>query len=56
MINYGYVNHQVEFIETRHLASKLVLTWLYLVKTRVILGRKDVSKNVESQFVNGGIY
>ena len=33
-------------------AKKLVLIWLYLVKMRVILGRKDVSMNIKCWFVN----
>ena len=37
------------------LYNKKVLIWLYLVKITVILGKKDVSMNVKSQVVNGGL-
>ena len=55
MTNYGYINHQVYWNQT-YFANKVVLIWLCLVKMRVILGRKKVSINVKSQFVNGGLY
>ena len=38
------------------MANKLALMWLYLIKIRVILGEKDVSINVKSQFVNGDLH
>ena len=54
MINYGYISHQAKFIETR----PILQTGLNLV----IIGKndgdfkeKDVSMNVKSQFVNGGL-
>ena len=56
MIKYSYVNHQVEFIETRHLAHKRVLIWLFLVKNKGNFRKKDVLKNVKSQLVDGGVY
>ena len=51
IINYGYINRQAYF------ANKLALIWLYLIKMRVILGKKKIfQKNVKSQFVNGGLH
>ena len=39
MINYGYINHQAKFIETKPILQTS-LNLVYLVKTTVILGRK----------------
>ena len=43
MINYTYVNNQAKFIKSQnYFASKLVLSWPYLVEMKVILERKKL--------------
>ena len=40
MINYVYISHQAKLLKPDLFLKQTSLVWLYLVKMRIILGRK----------------
>ena len=56
MINYGYTNHQAKFIATRPILQTSLNLVIFGKNDGDFRREKDVSMNVKSQFINGGLY
>ena len=56
MINYGSRSHQAKFIETKPILQTLLTLVIFGKNDGDFRGNKDVSVNVKSHFVNGGLY
>ena len=57
MISYGYINHQTKISENRPILQAIyALIWLFDKNEGNSREKKTFQKNVESQFVNGGLH
>ena len=57
MINFHYINHhQPKSIETRPIIQISLNLFIFGKNDGDFRGNKDVSVNVKSHFVNGGLY